>query len=90
VKTPNPAIVTQTATQRLPRWVLVGMCLIYALTGLINRDPWKALDVSSFGYMWEIAQGRAELFHLQMAQLTPELQGPLSYALGSVSDFCTR
>lgn len=87
MKTPNPAIVTQTATQRLPRWVLVGMCLIYALTGLINRDPWKALDVSSFGYMWEIAQGRAELFHLQMAQLTPELQGPLSYALGSVSIF---
>jgi 4-amino-4-deoxy-L-arabinose transferase-like glycosyltransferase len=87
VITPNPAIVTQTATQRLPRWVLVGMCLIYVFTGLIHRDPWKSLDVSSFGYMWEIAQGRSHLFDLQMAQLPPELQGPLPYALGSAAIF---
>lgn len=37
--------------------------------------------------MWEIVQGRSGVFDLQMAQMAPELQGPLSYALGAASIF---
>lgn len=83
MKIPNPAIVTQTAAQRLPQWALVCLCLVYVLTGLVNRDPWKSLDVSSFGYMWEIARGYSAAWHPEMAGSSPELSGPLAYVLGA-------
>jgi hypothetical protein len=85
VKTPNPAIVTQTSAQRLPVWALVCLCLVYVLTGLVNRDPWKNLDVASFGYMWELAQGFTQPWHPEIAGLKPELSGPLAYALGGAA-----
>jgi hypothetical protein len=85
VKTPNPAIVTQTAAQRLPLWALISLCLVYVVTGLVNRDPWKSLDVSSFGYMWEIAQGYSPVWYPTMAGSSPELSGPLAYALGAAA-----
>ena len=85
MKTPNPAIVTQTAAQRLPLWALISLCLVYVVTGLINRDPWKSLDVSSFGYMWEIAQGYSPVWYPTMAGNSPELSGPLAYALGAAA-----
>ena len=92
MKIPNPAIVTQTAAQRLPLWALISICLVYVLTGLVNRDPWKSLDISSFGYMWEISQGYSSVWHPEMAGSTPELSGPLAYAIGagaiSVSELC--
>lgn len=84
MKQPNPAIVAQTAVQRLPSWALVSICIIYIVTGLINRDPWKVLDISSFGYMWALAQGYTDLWHLELAGMTPDIQGPLAYALGGV------
>ena len=85
MKTPNPAIVTQTAAQRLPLWALISLCLVYVVTGLVNRDPWKSLDVSSFGYMWEIAQGYSPVWYPTMAGNSPELSGPLAYALGAAA-----
>jgi hypothetical protein len=83
VNTPNPAIVTQHAVQRLPAWAMVFICLVYVLTGLVNRDPWKTLDVSSFGYMWELSQGHTHLWNPKIGGLSPELTGPLAYALGA-------
>jgi len=85
VKTPNPAIVTQTAAQRLPLWALICICLVYVVTGLVNRDPWKSLDISSFGYMWEISQGYSAAWQPEMAASTPELSGPLAYAIGAAA-----
>jgi hypothetical protein len=83
VNTPNPAIVTQHAAQRLPAWAMVCICLVYVLTGLVNRDPWKTLDVSSFGYMWELSQGHTDLWKPEIGGLSPDLTGPLAYALGA-------
>ena len=85
MKTPNPAIVTQTAAQRLPLWALICICLVYVFTGLVNRDPWKSLDVASFGYMWEIAQGYSPVWYPTMAGNSPEFSGPLAYALGAAA-----
>lgn len=83
MNTPNPAIVTQHAVQRLPAWAMVCICLVYVLTGLVNRDPWKTLDVSSFGYMWELSQGHTHLWNPKIGGLSPDLTGPLAYALGA-------
>jgi hypothetical protein len=52
---PTPAIVTQDAARRLPRWALLLLCAVYALPGYIGREPWKNADIASFGYMLELA-----------------------------------
>ena len=56
---PNPALVTQQGAQRLPRLALLLFCAAYVLPGLFGRDPWKSADISAFGYMLSIAQGRS-------------------------------
>jgi hypothetical protein len=56
--TPNPALVTQQAVQRLPRALLLLFCAAYVLPGMFGRDPWRGADQSAFGYMLAIAEGR--------------------------------
>ena len=58
MNSPNPALVTQRAAQRLPRIPLVLLCAAYVLPGVFGRDPWKTADITAFGYMVNIAQGR--------------------------------
>ena len=55
---PNPALVTQRAAQRLPRLALLLFCAAYVIPGVFGRDPWKSADITAFGYMVNIAQGR--------------------------------
>jgi hypothetical protein len=54
--TANPAIVAQSAVRRLPRWVLLALCLAYVVPGFFGRTPWKSEDMESFGYMLHLAQ----------------------------------
>jgi 4-amino-4-deoxy-L-arabinose transferase-like glycosyltransferase len=73
--TPNPALVTQQAVQRLPRLLLLLFCAAYVLPGLFGRDPWRGADQASFGYMLAIAEGRTPW-------LSPTIGGlPLETAL---------
>ena len=58
MNSPNPALVTQRAAQRLPRVALLLFCAAYVLPGVFGRDPWKSADITAFGYMVNIAQGR--------------------------------
>jgi hypothetical protein len=57
LNTPNPALVTQRAAQRLPRLALFLLCAAYVLPGLVGRDPWRSADITAFGYMFNMAQG---------------------------------
>ncbi|MFT3779688.1 MAG: hypothetical protein QM772_15690 [Ottowia sp.] len=52
---PSPAIVTQDAARRLPRWALLLLCLAYVVPGYVGRDPWKNADIAAFGTMLELA-----------------------------------
>ncbi len=85
VNTPSPALVSQQAVKRLPRWALLALCLTYVVLGLMGHSPWKPLDITSFGYMWSLAQGRTNFLNLTMAGLAPELDAYLPYWLGSFS-----
>ena len=58
MNSPNPALVTQRAAQPIPRLALLLFCAAYVLPGLFGRDPWKSADITAFGYMANIAQGR--------------------------------
>ena len=42
----------------MPRLALLLFCAAYVLPGLFGRDPWKSADITAFGYMVNIAQGR--------------------------------
>ena len=59
VNLPTPALVTQRAAQRLPRWALMLLCAAYLLPGQFGREPWKNADITAFGYMASIADGRS-------------------------------
>jgi hypothetical protein len=84
VNSPNPALVTQRAVQRLPRTALLLLCAAYLLPGLFGRDPWKSADMSAFGHMANIAQGRTSWFAPSVGglQADPAL---LPYWLGAAS-----
>lgn len=80
---PNPAIVAQSVTRRLPRRVLLLFCLAYILPGFIGREPWKNADITAFGYMLELAGGNTNWFAPQLLGQAPEVSGLLPYWLGA-------
>jgi hypothetical protein len=59
VNPPTPALVTQRGAQRLPRWALILLCAAYLIPGVFGREPWKNADITAFGYMSSIADGRS-------------------------------
>jgi 4-amino-4-deoxy-L-arabinose transferase-like glycosyltransferase len=50
--------VTHDAARRLPRLVLLLFCGAYLLPGLLGRDPWRGADLTAFGHMLAMAEGR--------------------------------
>lgn len=82
---PTPAIVTQAAVRRLPRWALLLFCAAYVLPGFLGREPWKLADVAAFGAMLEMAGGIGHW--LQPAVLGQPLADPalLPYWLGAAA-----
>ena len=56
---PNPALVSAREAAPLPRLALLVFCAVYVLPGLVGRDPWRNADVSAFGHMLAVAEGRA-------------------------------
>lgn len=78
----TPALVTQKAVKRLPRWALLLFCVAYVLPGLFGRDPWKGIDIASFGHMWSLAEGQASWLHPNVGGVLPAGGGILPYWLG--------
>jgi 4-amino-4-deoxy-L-arabinose transferase-like glycosyltransferase len=62
VNPPTPALVTRNAARRLPRVALLLLCAAYVLPGVFGRDPWRNADITAFGYMLSIAEGRSAWF----------------------------
>ena len=58
MNSPNPALVSQREAAPLPRLALIILSAAYVLPGLFGRDPWKSADITAFGYIVGIAQGR--------------------------------
>jgi hypothetical protein len=79
----TPALVTQKAVKRLPRWALLLFCVSYVLPGLFGRDPWRSIDIASFGHMWSLAHGHdASWLHPNVGGVLPTAGGILPYWLG--------
>ncbi len=43
----------------MPRLPLLLLCAAYVLPGLFARDPWRNADITAFGYMLSLAEGRS-------------------------------
>ena len=79
----NPALVSQRAVQRLPRWALLLFCAAYVLPGLFGRDPWRNADVTAFGYMVSMADGRSSWWMPTVGGVTAD-PAPVPYWLGAI------
>ena len=75
---------TQRAAQRLPRTALLLFCAAYVIPGVFGRDPWRNADITAFGYMVGIAEGRTSWLAPSLAGL-PADAALLPYWLGAVS-----
>jgi 4-amino-4-deoxy-L-arabinose transferase-like glycosyltransferase len=73
VNSPTPALVTQRGARRLPRLALLLLCAAYVLPGTFGRDPWRNADITAFGQMAAMAEGRT-------SWLTPALGGVMGDA----------
>ncbi|WP_119353666.1 hypothetical protein [Azohydromonas sediminis] len=83
-RNPTPALVTQRAAQRLPRTALLLFCAAYVLPGVFGRDPWRVADITAFGYMAAMAEGRTSWLVPAVGQLPLE-QALLPHWLGAAS-----
>jgi hypothetical protein len=81
----TPALVSEKAVQRLPRWALWLLCGAYVLPGLIGRDPWKNADIAAFGQMWSLALGQSSWWAPNVGGVPPSGGGILPYWLGALS-----
>lgn len=79
----SPALLTANAAQRLPRWVLLLLGLLYIAPGLLGRDAWKPIDGLSLGLMLELAQGHADWWHPTLLGQTIGEAAWLPYWLGA-------
>ena len=75
MSTPTPALVTRRGAVPLPRLALLLLCAAYVLPGLFGRDPWRTADLTAYGLMAAMAEGRT-------SWLAPTLGGlPVDSAL---------
>lgn len=80
----HPVQLTAAATQTLPRWILLLICVLYGVAGLFGRDPWKTDDAAGFGIMWTMAQGHTlDWLIPNIAGRSDITDGPLAYWLGA-------
>lgn len=84
VNLPTPAIVAVRGVERLPRLALLLLCAAYLLPGIFGRAPWRNADLTAFGFMASIAEGRAPWWQPAIAGIPAE-GGPLPYWLGALA-----
>lgn len=81
----KPVRLSASATQTLPRWLLLALCMFYILPGLIRRDPWKSDDATGFGVMWTMASGGAQDWLWPNVMGLPyQDEGPLAFWIGAL------
>jgi 4-amino-4-deoxy-L-arabinose transferase-like glycosyltransferase len=85
VNQPTPAIVAQGAVKRLPRLALLLFCLAYVLPGFLGRGPWKRDDITTFGYMAELARSGSDWWNPMLGGMPPQVDALLPYWLGAWS-----
>ncbi|MCE9661550.1 MAG: hypothetical protein K8R60_23740 [Burkholderiales bacterium] len=84
MNSPNPALVSQREAEPLPRLLLLLFCTAYVLPGVFGRDPWKSADITAFGYIVNIAQGKTSWFAPTVGGLPTADGALLPYWIGAI------
>ncbi len=79
----RPALRTD-AVRKLPRGLLLLLCLAYILPGFVGRDPWRS-DGLNFVVMWHMAGGTIDWLHPVLYGNQVSGGGWLAYWLGAWS-----
>lgn len=82
---PSPAIVAQSAVQRLPRLALPLLALVYILAGFVGRSPWRSADLTAYGHMLSLAEGSTQWLSPVLATSSSSASAYLPYWLGAAS-----
>lgn len=61
------------------------LCIAYVIPGFVGRAPWKSADITAFGYMLELAQGRTSWLNPLLGGMAPETEGLLPYWIGALA-----
>jgi len=85
MNTPSPAIVSNVAARRLPKYSLFLLCIVYVFAGTFDRQPWKSVDLTSLGYMMSLFNNSSELLNIHMSGIPPELDALLPYWIGMLA-----
>lgn len=87
----RPFIVTDIQAGKLPRWGLLLLVLLYALPGLIGRDPWRGADAAGFGIALTMSRGQpADWWMPNIAGLPTPAQGPLGHWIDACGALIAR
>ena len=84
----KPFLVTPLQAAKMPRWLLLPMCVLYVVPGLIGRDPWRSEDAAGFGIAWTMARaerGLADWLMPNVVGVPITEEGPLPFWLGAVA-----
>lgn len=85
----KPFLVTEPQAGRVPLWGLLFLALLYALPGLLGRDPWRGDDALGFGVAFnmllalEAGDFDGWLISRLPAVLLPD-EGPLPFWIASL------
>jgi len=80
----TPARLTTVGTAKLPRALLFGIGILYILTGLFDRDPWKTDDVVGLATMLTALENGVWQLP-QVGELALAQNGPLATWVGMAS-----
>jgi hypothetical protein len=58
-------------------------CAAYVLPGFLGRGPWKRADITTLGYMMDLARGAADWWNPTLGGVKPEVDALLPYWLGA-------
>ncbi len=81
---PNPALVSAREAQALPRVPLLLLCAAYLIPGVFGRDPWRSADLTAYGYILALAEGRSSWLAPTLGGLPTPDGALLPYWLGAV------
>jgi len=84
----KPFFVTALQAAKMPRWLLLLMCALYAVPGLVGRDPWRYKDAAGFGVAWTMSaapRGLADWLMPNVVGVPMVEEGPLPFWLGAIA-----
>ncbi|NCX89998.1 MAG: hypothetical protein EBX02_13075, partial [Betaproteobacteria bacterium] len=91
----KPFLVTEPQAGRVPFWGLLFLALLYALPGLIGRDPWRGDDAVGLGvaYNMLLALRAGEFDNWLLSRLPGVLlpdEGPFPFWIASLLGWLTQ